>query len=56
MRNDVKRAQIEESLKNGKKNKDCCYLSILRSGEYEVKSMLEFSNNSLSPSRHIFYG
>ena len=52
--NDVKHAQIEELLENGEKNKYSCYSSILESGKYEVKSMLEFSNNILSLECHIF--
>jgi len=52
--NDVKHARIEQLLENGEKNRDSCYSSILQSGKHEVKSMLEFSNNSLSPSCHIF--
>ena len=53
--NDIKHAQIEEFLENGEKNKDCQYSFILQSNKYEVKSMLEFSNNSLSVNRHMFY-
>jgi len=44
--NDAKQAQIEELLENGERNKDSYYSSILQSGKYEVKFMLEFSNNS----------
>ena len=50
--NDVKHAQIEEFLENGEKNNDS---SILQSGKDEVTSIIEFSNNSISPSGHIFY-
>ena len=49
--NDVKHAQIEEFLKIGEKNDDS---SIFQSGKDEVTSIIEFSNNSVSPSCHIF--
>jgi len=41
-------------LENGEKDKDFYDSSILQSGKYEVKSMLEFLNNILSPNCHIF--
>jgi len=47
-------ARIEELLENGEKNKDYYYSSILQNDKYEVKSILEFSNYSLSPSYNIF--
>ena len=50
--NDVKPTQIEEFFENSEKNNDS---SILQSGEDEVTSIIEFSNNSISPSCHIFY-
>ena len=52
--NNVKHARIEELLENGETNKDSYYSSILQSGKYEVKFMLEFSNNILIPNCHIF--
>jgi len=51
--NNVKYARIEELLESGEKNKDSFYLSILQSGKHEAKSMLEFSNDSLSLSCNI---
>ena len=50
--NDVKHCQIEKFLENGEKNNDS---SILQSGKDEVTSIIEFLNNSISPSCHIFY-
>ena len=50
--NDVKHAQIEEFLEIGEKNNDS---SIFQSGKDEVTSIIEFLNNSISPSCHIFY-
>ena len=49
--NDVKHSQIEEFLENREKNNDS---SILQSGMDEVTSIVEFSNNSISLSCHIF--
>ena len=48
---DVKPTQNEEFLENNEKNNDS---SILESGK-EVPSIIEFSNNSISPSCQIFY-
>ena len=45
-------AQIEEFLEIGEKNNDS---SIFQSGKDEVTSIIEFSNNSISLSCHIFY-
>ena len=50
--NDVKHAQIEEFLENDEKNNDSF---ILQSGKDEVPSKIQFSNNSIFPSCHIFY-
>jgi len=52
MHNDVKHTQIEEFLEIGEKNNDS---SISQSGKDEVTSIIEFSNNTISPSCHIFY-
>jgi len=40
--------------KNGKRDKDSCHLSILKNGEYEVRSMIDFLNKNLLPTYHIF--
>ena len=50
--NNVNHAQAEDFLENGEKNND---LSILQSGKDEATSIIEFLNNSISPSCHIFY-
>ena len=52
LHNDVKHAQIEESLENCEKNIDS---SILQSSKDKVTSIIEFSNNSITLSFHIFY-
>ena len=49
--NDVKHAQIEEFLEIGEKNNDS---TIFQNGKDEVTSIIEFSNNSISPSCDIF--
>ena len=43
-----------ELFENNEKDKDSCHSSILKRGAYEVRSMIEFSNNILPPTCHIF--
>ena len=50
----TKDTRLMEQVENGEKDKDSCDSSILKNGEYEVRSMVEFSNNNLIPTYHIF--
>jgi len=43
-----------EQVENGEKDNDSCHSSIHKNGEYEVRYMLEFSNNNLLLIYHIF--
>jgi len=43
-----------ELFENGEKYKDSHHSSLLKNGEYEVRSMVEFSDNNLPPTCHIF--
>ena len=43
-----------EPFENGEKDKDSCHSSLLKNGEYEERSMVEFSDNNLPPTCHIF--
>jgi len=50
----TKHIQIMEQVENSEKDKYSCHSSILKNGEYEVRSMVEFSQNNLPSNCHIF--
>jgi len=50
----IEQTRIMELFKNGEKDKDSCHSSILKNGKYEVRSMVEFSNNNILSTCHIF--
>ena len=43
-----------ELFENGENDKDSHHPSILKNGEYEIRSMLEFSDNNLPQTYHNF--
>ena len=46
--------RILELFENGEKDKNSCDSSILKNDEYELRSIVEFSNDKLLPTCHIF--
>ena len=46
--------QIMEQVENGKKDKNSCHLSTIKIGEYKVRSTVDFSQNNLPLTCHIF--
>jgi hypothetical protein len=46
--------RMMELFENGEKDKNSCHSSILKNGEYEVRSVVEFLDNNLPPTCHIF--
>jgi len=42
-----------ELFENVEKDKDSCYLSIIKIGKTEVKSMLEFSSDNIILTCHV---
>ena len=51
----MEHSRIMEEVENGEKDKGSCHSSILENCEYEIRSMVEFSQNNLPPNCHIFY-
>jgi len=50
----IDHTRIMELFENGEKDKDSCHSSILKNCENKVRFMVEFSNNNLLATCHIF--